>query len=455
MINHRKAYNEKLLSDEGAVSLLGNGQFLYVNGGTGLPNRFMQALVRNAKRFKGVRYGHPMRREYLKLDPDPASPELDGHLFHVSDFAADLPVRQAVREARATYRPNHPTDAGPKFPFDIDLAVTAAAPMDKHGFFNFGLFGGWIVDFLHRARKVVVEVNPNQPVVYGPHNQIHVSEVAGIVEADHPLIEWRQSGEVATPEETAIAGHIAGLVRDGATIQVGAGKVPEAVVRLLVDSGRKDLGVHSEMLYDWVLELYEAGVLTNARKTLHKGKIIGACTTGSRRFYDFLDRNPMVELHSIAYTNDPRVIAQNYRQVSVNATLQVDLFGQCASETLGPVHYGGTGGQWNFHYGASLAEEGVAIMTMPSTAKAGTISRVVPMLPLGSVVSIPRNDLQFIATEHGIVNLKGQTLEERARRLISIAHPRFREELERAARDELRLFARHAFAGADLRPAAE
>ncbi len=155
------------------MSLLHDGAFLYVNGGTGLPNRFMQALVRNATRFRDVRYGHPMRRECLELNPDPVSPELEEHLFHVSDFAADMPVRQAVREARATYRPNHPTDAGPRFPFDIDLLVSAAAPMDEHGFLNFGLFGGWIVDFLHRAKTIVVEVNPNQPVVHGPKNQIH------------------------------------------------------------------------------------------------------------------------------------------------------------------------------------------------------------------------------------------------------------------------------------------
>ncbi len=450
MTDVERAYKDRLLSDEQAVSLLEDGGFLYVNGGTGLPNRFMQALVKHASRFRDVRYGHPMRRELLRLDPDPVSPELADHLFHVSDFAADLPVRQAVREGRATYRPNHPTDAGPRFPYDIDLLVAAVAPMDGHGFFNFGLFGGWIVDFLHRARRVVVEVNPNQPTVHGPRNQIHVSAVAGIVEADYPVLEWRRSGEVATPEETAIAGHIAALVEDGATLQIGAGKIPEAVARLLIDAGRKDLGVHSEMLYDWVLQLHEAGVVTNARKSLHRGKIVGACATGSQRFYDFLDRNPAVELHPISYTNDPRVIAQNYRQVSVNATLQVDLFGQCASETLGPVHYGGTGGQWNFHYGASLSEGGVAIMTMPSTAKGGSISRIVPMLPQGSIVSIPRNDVEFIATEHGIVHLKGRTLEERARLLISIADPRFREQLEHAARDDMNLIRRRAVRGAPV-----
>jgi acyl-CoA hydrolase len=243
------------------------------------------------------------------------------------------------------------------------------------------------------------------------------------------------------------------VIRDGASIQVGAGQIPDAVTKLLAESGRKDLGVHSEAVSDWLVDLYEAGVINNSKKTLHPGKIICCCSAGSQRLYDFLDDNPVVEMHPISYTNDPEVIARNRRQVSINATIQIDLFGQCASETHGPLHYSGTGGQWNFHYGAALAEDGIGIMTMLSTGKG--MSRVVPMLPQGSAVSIPRNDLHYIATEQGIVQLKGHTLEERARRLISIAHPRYRDDLEKAARDDLKLFARHAFPGATVQAAAE
>lgn len=456
MIDHRKTYASKLLRDDAVLGLVRDGDFIYVNGGPGLPNRFMQMLVANATRFRDLRLGSPMRRETLPLHPDPTAPELEGHIFCVSDFTYEVPSREAVRDGRAAFRPNHPTDAGRHFPYDIDIVVAAASPMDKHGFFSLGAFGGWIVDFLHRAKKVVLEVNPHQPRLRGP-NIVHVDDIAGVIEAGYSLVTIQQQAPSTGPsaEETALAEHVASVIKDGATIQVGAGQMPDVVINRLIESGRRDLGIHTEAVFDWLVPLYEAGLITNSKKTLHKGKVICSCAAGSEALYAFLDDNPVVEMHPISYTNDPRIIAKNFRQVSINATIQVDLFGQCASETIGPLHYSGTGGQWNFHYGAALAEEGCGIMTMLSTAKNGTVSRVVPMLPTGSVVSIPRNDLHYIATEHGIVKVKGYTMEERARRLISIAHPRFREQLEKAARDELRLFARRVFPGASTRPAAE
>lgn len=437
-------YQRTSLSEADVVAELRDDMVIYVNGGTGLPNRFLQILAQNAHRFRGIKLGHPMRREAMPLGPELVRPELAGHLYHLSDFAYDQPVIEAIRDARATYRPGHPHHAGESFPHDIDLFVTAAAPCDANGFYNLGLFGGWAVDFLPKSKRVLLETNPSHPRIHG-NCFLHDRQVDAVLEADYNLVRIDMSGETPTAEETAMARHIAGKFTDGATLQVGAGKVPDAVVRQLATSGIKDLGVHSEALFDWVVDLWEAGIITNSRKTLHRGKIICAVAVGSQRLYDYLNDNPMIEMHSISYTNDLRVISQNHKQISINATIQMDLFGQCASETLGPRHYSGVGGQWAFHYGASLAPEGIGIMMLPSTAKNGTISRINPMLPEGSVVTISRNDIHYVCTEYGIECLRGLTLAERARKMIGLAHPKFRDELMRAARDDLRLIPREIY----------
>lgn len=268
MSRHEDTYRSKLLHDDGA-SLVEDGMLVYANGATGFPNRFVAALARRAGSLRGVRLFHPMRREVLPLRPDPCAPELADHLFHVSDFTYDDPVRDAIRQGRAAYRPIHASESGRRFPYEIDLLVAGAAPMDAHGFFNFGAFGGWVQDFLPRARRVVLEVNPRQPRVFGD-NDIHVDRIAGIVEADDPLIELPQAGAQPSAIEQRIAAHVAALVEDGATLQVGAGSLPEAVVNLLRTGGAKDLGVHTEAYFDWVHVLYEAGIVTNARKRLDR-----------------------------------------------------------------------------------------------------------------------------------------------------------------------------------------
>jgi len=439
----RDAYARKRLGDDQVIALLHDGATVYVNGGTGLPNRFMQILGGNAGRFADLRLCHPMRREAMTLSPDPCSADLQDSLYHVSDFTFDKPVREAIRAGRASFRPIQPNLAARHFPYDIDLLVAAASPMDEHGFFSLGAFGGWIRDFLGRAKTIVLEVNPRQPRVHGD-NFIHLDRVAGILEADYALVGIQQSAAVAGAQEQAIARHVAGIVQDGATLQVGAGQVPDAVVKLLVDSGRRDIGIHSEALSDWAVDLHEAGILTNARKTANRGKTVAAMIFGSERLYRFIHDNPAVEVHPTSHVNDPAVIARNHRPVSINTTIMIDLFGQCASESIGPMHYSGTGGQWNFHYGASLAPEGCAVMALQSTSRGGTASRIVPTLPPGSIVSIPRNDLHYVATEHGILDMRGISMEERARRLIALADPQYREGLERAARDELKLLRAHA-----------
>jgi len=438
-------YRDKVRDAAGILALIEDGSTVVTNGGSGLPNRFLQILAENAQSFRDVRVCHPMRREALPIVPDLVAKQNEGHIFHVSDFSFDRPIIEAIREGRAVYRPNHPTDSGRYFPYDVDVLVIAVSPMDKHGYFSLGAFGGWIMSFVAKARKIILEVNRQQPRVLGTC-QVHVSRASAIFEADYALPKIELSGLVATDEEKAIAGHVAEIVRDGATLQIGAGAMPDAVLKLLKNAGYKDLGIHSEAMFDGVADLYEAGVITNARKSTHKDKFVYALAFGSQRIYDFIDDNPAAEMHDIAYVADPRVICTNARPVSVNATIQIDLMGQCASETFGSQHYSGVGGQWNFHYGTSLAEDGRAVITLQSTAKGGTVSRIVPVLPLGSAVSISRNDIQYVATEYGIANLKGKTLEERALALIGLAHPRFRDDLEKNARDELKVLP-HRFPG--------
>lgn len=444
-MNATQIYRQKLRPDIGVLDLIEDGSTVVCNGGPGLPNRFLQVLAQNATRFRDVRLCHPMRRETLDLSPELTSEENIGHILHVSDYSFDKPVIAAIRDGRAVYRPNHPTESARFFPYDVDVLVIPVSPMDRHGYFSLGAFGGWIMSFVPKARCIVLEVNPNQPRVLG-HCMIHVTQAHAIFETDYPLTAIEVGAMEPSPEERALAGFVADIVPDGATLQAGVGQVPVSLLGMLKEAGKKDLGVHSEAMFDSMADLFEAGVITNARKTLHPGKFTFALVVGSRRIYDFIDDNPAAEMFDITYVADPRVICRNYRPFSINATMQVDLSGQCASETMGHLHYSGVGGQWGFHYGAALAEDGKSVMTLPSTAKGGTISRIVPMLPQGSAVSISRNDVQYVATEYGIVNLKGLTLEDRALKLISIAHPKFRDGLMRAAQDELRVILRRSHA---------
>lgn len=425
------------VNDDG-IGFVHDGALVYLNGASGFPNRFAQRLAIEAKRWRDVQVFHPMRREVLPIVPDLNAPALDGHLFHVSDFTHDDTVRNAIREGRASYRPSHGSESGRRFPHDIDVFVAAAAPMDAHGYFNLGAWGGWVPDFLPRVKKLVLEVNPAQPRVCGEVD-VHISQVAGFYEADYALVELPQAAAVPSETERRIATHVAALIEDGSTLQVGAGNLPEAVVQLLVSGGAKELGVHTEAYFDWVVRLTEAGVITNARKRLDRGRMMAAMAIGSSRLHRFVDRNPAAWFRAFSYVNDVRTIAAGHRPVSINATLQVDLMGQCASEGFGPLHHSGIGGQWNFHYGAALADDGKGIMALSSTARDGTVSRIVPMLAAGTAVSIPRNDIHWVVTEYGAVELRGKSLRERARLLISIAHPDFRDSLERAARDELYL----------------
>jgi 4-hydroxybutyrate CoA-transferase len=321
-----------------------------------------------------------------------------------------------------------PSQLGAYLPADV--AFISVSPPDPDGFCSLGVS----VDYSRRAaqvcRTVIAEVNPTMPRLSGDC-LVHVSAIDYLVPVDRPIPEVPPSPP--SDAERRTGENAAELIDDGATIQIGIGAMPEVVCSRLSD--RRDLGVHSEMISDAVMDLVAAGAITNAKKTLHPGKIIATFVMGSRRLYDWLDGNPLVEMHPVSYTNNPAVIAQNRKMVAVNAAMEVDLLGQVCADTLGPYQYSGVGGQVDFVRGARLSEGGKAVIVMTSTARNGEVSRIVPTLKTGAVVTTSRNDVDYVVTEYGVAKLHGKTVRQRMRALIDIAHPEYRAGLERAAFD--------------------
>jgi itaconate CoA-transferase len=311
---------------------------------------------------------------------------------------------------------------------NIDVALTTVSPMDKNGFFTFGAVNDYISTAARCCRKLIVEVNPRMPRVFGD-SLLHISEVDALVENEVPLLEV--SPTKPKPEAAVIGKIVAAEVPDGATIQVGFGGIPNAVCEYL--KNRKDLGIHSELLCPGIAELIKKGAATGRRKSFHPRKHLFTNALGDRELYDFIDDNPSCESYSVSYINDPMNIARQDTFISVNATIEVDLLGQCNSESIGGMQYSGTGGQLDFVRGAFNSKGGKSIIAFYSTAHEGEISRIVPRLESGAVVTVPRMDTHYLATEYGIVNLKGKSVRERALAVISLAHPKFKDNLLREA----------------------
>ena len=310
-----------------------------------------------------------------------------------------------------------------------DVVVSMASPMDEHGYFSLALAPDYTMAAVKKARVILLEVNPNVPFAYGDC-LVHVSQVSGVVESEEPLFEvgLPQIG----PVQEAIGKYVADLIDDGSTLQIGYGGIPDAVVMQL--QHKRDLGIHTEMIGDGILSLVESGAVTNRRKTFMPGKMVATFALGSRKLYHFLDRNPALEMHPVEFTNDPYIAARNDKLVAINATLQIDLLGQCGSESLGATPYSGTGGQVDFVRAANRSRDGKAFIVLPSTAKGDTISRIVPTLTPGTHVTTGKNDINYVVTEYGVAQLRGKSAKQRAEALIAIAHPDFRAELRDAAR---------------------
>jgi acyl-CoA hydrolase len=339
--------------------------------------------------------------------------------------------RELYKKGLVSFIPNNLHNAGrEKIQAEpINVFVGTATPPDSHGFMSLSLCLVYEKDMIENADLVVLEINENFPRTFGD-TQVHVDDVDLLVQNNAPLLTV--PAVQATDVEQHIGENIAQLIDDGATLQIGIGGIPNAIMKFL--SGKKHLGIHTEMITDGIVDLVKAGVIDNTQKTLHKGKIVGTFAMGGEALYEFIDENVGVELLRGSYVNDPYVVAQNDQMVSINTSLQVDLTGQVCSESIGYRHYTGTGGQLDMHRGATLSRGGKGIIAMRSSVKNDEISTIVPMLSPGSFVSVPRQDTDYVVTEYGVVHLKGKSVRERALALIAIAHPKFRESLSLEAK---------------------
>ncbi len=353
-------------------------------------------------------------------------PGMERHFAHISLFTG-ASAREAVNRGRADFIPCFFSEVPRLFRdgyLPVDIAMLNLSPPDEHGFMSFGVAVDYTKIVASVAGTVVAAVNPRMPRTLGD-SFIHVSEVDHIVEIDEPVIEGPVP--VIGPVEEAIGSHVASLIDDGATLQLGIGAIPDATLKFL--NNKRDLGVHTEMFSDGVVDLVEAGVITNEAKTIHRGKLIATFLMGTRRLYDFVHDNPSVEMHTVDYTNDPFIIGQNCKIVSINSAIQVDLTGQICADSIGFTHYSGVGGQVDFVRGAARSPGGKSIIVLPSTAAEGRISRICVSLTEGAGVTTTRNDIHYVVTEYGIAELRGKSFRQRAESLIAIAHPDFRREL--------------------------
>lgn len=416
----------RFVSVEEAMGEVQSGQRIYLHGGAAAPEHLIQALVERAALLDNIELVH-MHSE----GPAPyVAPGMAGHIRHNALFIGPN-VRTAVAEGRADYTPVFlsaiPSLFLPGGPLPLDIALVQVTPPDDAGFCSLGVSVDCAPAAIHAARIVIAQVNGRMPRTRG--TRIHESELDLAVAGDAtlPVVE----PVPLSPEARAIGRAVAALVEDGATLQLGIGAIPGAVLAQL--GGHQHLGIHTEMFTGELIPLIASGVVDGSRKTLDPGVVVSAFVLGNRTLYDFIDDNPGIELRPVSYTNDVQVIARQHRMVAINSALAVDLTGQVASDSIGPRFYSGIGGQVDFIRGAARASGGVPIIALPSTARDGTVSRLTAELQAGSGVVTTRGDVHWIITEYGAANLFGLTIRERARRLIELAHPKFRARLQEDA----------------------
>jgi acyl-CoA hydrolase len=435
-MNWIEQYKGKLSSAEEAVSSVKSGNKIFISGNAATPFVLIDALAARKDELEDVEVNH-----VLLIGEDPLSKlGMENHFRHNSLFVGPAD-REAINEGRSDYVPVFLFEIPSLFTrgiIPLDMALIHLSPPDEHGFMSFAVECVASKAAAESAKLVVAQVNEKMPRTLGD-SFIHISRVHRIVEVSEELPELER--KPFTDVEAKIGLHVAELVEDGATLQLGIGGIPNAVLDSL--AGRKDLGVHTEMVSDGIVKLIDAGIITNARKTLHAGKVIATFILGSRRLYEYVDNNPYFEVHPVDYTNDPFIIAQNEKMVAINSAIEVDLTGQVCSDSIGTKIYSGFGGQLDFIRGAAYSKDGKAIIALPSTAKNDTVSRIVPILRPGAGVVTTRADIHYLVTEYGIAYLHGKNLRQRAGEIIKIAHPRFRDELERFAREQKYLPAIH------------
>ncbi|OGA99163.1 MAG: 4-hydroxybutyrate CoA-transferase [Burkholderiales bacterium RIFCSPHIGHO2_12_FULL_61_11] len=420
-------YQQKRMSASDAISVVMNGDTIVIPTAVGEPPALLTALSEARREFRNVRVSQILPvRKYGYFDPDTTE-----HVRHIAYFFSGI-SRAGGQEGWTDFIPANFSELPELFRRKLipsDVVFSIASPMDEHGFFSLSLAPDYTMAAMENARAVVLEVNPNVPFANG-NCHIHISQVAALTESEEPILEVGLPK--IGPVQEAIGRYVADMIPDGATLQIGYGGIPDAVVMQLTD--KHDLGVHTEMIGDGIMSLVETGVVTNRKKNYQPGKMLATFALGSKKLYQFLHRNPAVEMQPVDFTNDPYLAGQNDKLHAINATMQIDFMGQCGSESLGFSPYSGSGGQTDFVRAANRSNGGKAFIVLPSTAKNDTISRIVPSLSAGTHMSTSKNDINYVVTEYGVAQLRGKTAHQRCEALIAIAHPDFRGDLREAAK---------------------
>ncbi|MDO9279888.1 MAG: acetyl-CoA hydrolase/transferase C-terminal domain-containing protein [Polaromonas sp.] len=420
-------YRSKRCSAADALELLHDGDFIIVPTGVGEPPTLLTELSEQRRRFHDIKVGQILAvRKFAYFDAETAD-----HVRHVAFFFGAASRAGGVGgwvDFIPSYFSEMPSliDRGQ---MAADVVMAMASPMDNHGYFSLSLGTDYTMAAIKKARAVVLEVNPHVPYAMG-NCHVHISQVTALIESSDAIMEVGLPK--IGPVQEAIGKYVADMIEDGSTLQIGYGGIPDAVVMQL--TAKHDLGIHTEMIGDGILTLIESGAVTNRRKNYQTGKTIATFALGSQKLYSYMDRNPGLEMHPVDFTNDPYLAAQNDNLVTINASLQIDLLGQCGSESLAHLPYSGTGGQSDFVRAANRSKGGKSFIVLPATAKNDTISRIVPTLIPGTHVSTSKNDISYVVSEFGVAQLRGKSAKQRAGELIAIAHPDFRAELTLAAK---------------------
>lgn len=426
----KKNYESKLCSPKEAVQSIKSGDRVVFAHCVGEPRGLVAAMIDNASAYRDVTVSH-----MVSLGPGAYTAPEAKDSFHWDGWFTGGNTRKCLEQGHGDFVPvffHEVPILMRQGHFPVDVMMVMVSPPDKHGYCSVGVSADYTMQGIISGKTVLAEVNDKMPVVYGD-TFVHIDEFDRIVESSYPLSEipLPKIGQV----EEAIGKNCATLIEDGSTLQLGIGAIPDAVLSQLKD--KRDLGIHSEMISDGVVDLVEAGAVNCSKKAIHKGKMVITFLMGTQRLYDFCEKNPMVEMRTVDYVNNPAVIAQNSKMVCINSCLQVDFMGQVVSDSIGTRQFSGVGGQVDFVRGAamSLDGKGKAIIAMPSVTikKDGTmISKIVPFVDHGAAVTTSRNDVDYVVTEYGIAQLRGRNLKDRARMLIDIAHPDVRDDLKAA-----------------------
>ncbi len=432
--NRDMDYKEKVITAQQAVELVRSGDYIVTGLGCSTANAFFSVLHTQADRLKDVRISTCLPMGDYPCFNDPAYK----YSFQHDSWFYSPATRKAHKAGSTSFVPNNLHFAATKRLYHRvpRIYVGAAAMPDKHGYISLSCSNTYEVQMIEQAEVVILEINPNYPRTFGDLN-IHISKVTHLIEADYPCpsLPYVEPNE----KDRVIGGYIADLINDGDCIQLGIGGMPNAVAEAL--HGKKDLGIHTEMLTTGMMDLYKSGAVNGSKKQTHKGKMVCTFIMGSKELYEFADDNPGVEVLAGSYVNDPYVIAQNDNMVSINSTIEIDLTGQCASESLGSAQFSGTGGQTDTAIGAQNAKNGRSFICLystanvknPQTGEREEKSKIVPQLMQGAAVSLSRNDVDYVVTEYGVAHLRGTNIKERVEMLISIAHPKFQDELRSRA----------------------